>query len=114
MDLKIKIGAAQEVDFQEFLGTTDFSNIMYGEWINLLLGKPTHGIPQELLDQYNKDNIYSFDEVFEWVRERMIEWASPKLKGWGCREQVAYCEEFFTRIGFKRVKNGSYWRWVVA
>ena len=114
MDLKIKFGAAQEVDFTEFLGTTDISNIMYGEWINLLLGKPTHGIPQEFIDEYKNGKNYSFSDIFDYIWEHAIEWVEPKLKGWGGREQAAYTHEFLYRIGFKRVKIRDRCKWVVA
>ena len=111
MDLKIKLGAAQEVDFAEFLDQTN-SGIKCSEWINLLLGKPTTAIPQEFLDQYEMCEN-SWRDLFDTIRRQAIEWVAPKLKGWGGREQVAYSEEFLQRIGFKLIKNGFYWYWTV-
>lgn len=108
MDLKIKFGSAQEVDFTEFLDQTN-SGIKYSEWINLLLGKPTTAIPQDFLDNFNKENDFRF--IFGYLWNSLIEWVTPKLKGWGGREQVAYSEEFLRRIGFKWEKKGFHWYW---
>lgn len=96
-DLIICFGSAQAVDFTPFLEERDADGVTVADYLAVIVG--TKNATDVFDYDITNDDVKSMG--WSWLYDKAIEFVTPRLKGWGGREQGAYVREFFQRMGIQ-------------